>query len=110
MGVGVVVLFLIMVLWGFYKDDLGWLYVIVVLIMYNLVGWVGVWIVDLMFYVFGFLVWWWIVLLGMFVWWGFCKFNIVDVGDCWLFFIVLVGFVFLLVVSLLFEVLCFYMM
>jgi S-DNA-T family DNA segregation ATPase FtsK/SpoIIIE len=43
--------------------------------MHNPAGHAGAWIADLMLYIFGFSAWWWIVLLGMSVWWGFRKLN-----------------------------------
>jgi S-DNA-T family DNA segregation ATPase FtsK/SpoIIIE len=75
LAVGAVALFLTMALWGFNKEDAGWSHAIVSHSMHNPAGRAGAWIADLMLYIFGFSAWWWIVLLGMSVWWGFRKLN-----------------------------------
>lgn len=70
LGVGAIALFLCMALWGFNKEDPGWSHAVVGQSLHNPAGRAGAWIADLMLYIFGLSAWWWIVLLGMFVWWG----------------------------------------
>ena len=110
LGVGAVALFLIMALWGFSKEDPGWSHAVVSTSLQNPAGRAGAWVADLLLYVFGLSAWWWIVLLGMFVWWGVRKFNPLDGLDRRPLFIALIGFVFLLVASSSLEALRFYSM
>jgi len=108
LGVGAVALFLTMALWGFSKEDPGWSHAVTSQVLHNPAGRAGAWISDLMLYVFGLSAWWWIVLLGMSVWWGFRKLNPAEVSDRRPLFIALGGFVFLLVASSSLEALRFY--
>jgi len=108
LGIGAVALFLIMALWGFSKEDPGWSHAIGSASMHNPAGRAGAWIADLMLYIFGLSAWWWIVLLGMFVWWGFRKFHSPDEHKQHPLFIALGGFSFLLVASSSLEALRFY--
>ena len=106
LGVGAVALFLIMALWGFSKEDPGWSHAVGS--AQNPAGRAGAWIADLMLYLFGVSAWWWIVLLGMFVWWGFRKFNSPEAHRQHPLFIALAGFSVLLVASSALEALRFY--
>ncbi|MBS1141335.1 MAG: translocase FtsK [Proteobacteria bacterium] len=108
LGLGAVALFLTMALWGFSKEDPGWSHAVISQTMHNPAGRAGAWIADLMLYIFGLSAWWWIVLLGMFVWWGFRKFNSPDEHKQHPLFIALGGFSFLLVASSSLEALRFY--
>jgi S-DNA-T family DNA segregation ATPase FtsK/SpoIIIE len=108
LAVGAVALFLTMALWGFNKEDAGWSHAIVSHSMHNPAGRAGAWIADLMLYIFGFSAWWWIVLLGMSVWWGFRKLNTSEKQDKRPLFIALAGFMVLLVASSALEALRFY--
>ena len=113
LAVGAVALFLTMALWGFSKSDPGWSHAIVSQSLHNPAGRAGAWIADLMLYIFGFSAWWWIVLLGMSVWWGFRKLNPQDKDgkfDKRPLFIALAGFAVLLVASSSLEALRFYSM
>ena len=110
LGVGAIALFLVMALWGFNKEDPGWSHAVVSQTMHNPAGRAGAWVADLMLYIFGLSAWWWIVLLGMFVWWGVRKFNPMDETDRRPLFIALIGFAFLLVASSSLEALRFYSM
>ncbi|MBP5987493.1 MAG: DNA translocase FtsK 4TM domain-containing protein [Azonexus sp.] len=110
LGVGAVALFLVMALWGFSKEDPGWSHAVGSTALHNPAGRAGAWIADLMLYLFGLSAWWWIVLLGMFVWWGFRKFNAPDEHKQHPLFIALGGFSFLLVASSSLEALRFYSM
>ncbi len=108
LGVGAVALFLIMALWGFRKDDPGWSHAVGAGSPQNPAGRAGAWIADLMLYLFGLSAWWWIVLLGMFVWWGIRKFNSPEEHRQHPLFIALAGFSLLLVASSALEALRFY--
>ena len=110
LGVGAVALFLVMALWGFNKEDPGWSHAVVTSTMHNPTGRAGAWIADLMLYLFGISAWWWVVLLGMFVWWGVRKFNAPDEHKQHPLFIALGGFSFLLLASASLEALRFYSM
>ena len=108
LGVGAIALFLTMALWGFSKDDPGWSHAVGATSLHNPAGRAGAWIADLMLYIFGMSAWWWIVLLGMFVWWGFRKYHAPDDHRQHPLFVALVGFSFLLVASSALEALRFY--
>ena len=108
LGVGAVALFLSMALWGFSKEDPGWSHAVVSQTLHNPAGRAGAWISDLLLYVFGLSAWWWIVLLGMSVWWGFRQLNAERAGDRRPLLIALGGFLFLLVASSTLEALRFY--
>ena len=110
LGVGAVALFLVMALWGFNKEDPGWSHAVVTSTMHNPTGRAGAWIADLMLYLFGISAWWWVVLLGMFVWWGVRKFNAPEAHKQHPLFIALGGFSFLLLASASLEALRFYSM
>ena len=99
LGVGAVALFLILALSGFNKEDPGWSHAVVSSSLHNPTGRAGAWIADLMLYVFGLSAWWWVVLLGMFVWWGVRKFNAPEAHRQHPLFIALGGFLFLLLAS-----------
>jgi len=110
LGIGAVALFLFMALWGFSKNDPGWSHAVIGQGMHNPAGRAGAWIADLMLYVFGLSAWWWIVLLGMFVWWGFRKLNRQDAGPGRPLYLALIGFAFLVLASSCLEALRFYSM
>ncbi|MBS1143798.1 MAG: segregation ATPase, FtsK/SpoIIIE family [Proteobacteria bacterium] len=108
LGVGAVALFLTMALWGFSKDDPGWSHAVGSSALHNPAGRAGAWIADLMLYIFGLSAWWWVVLLGMFVWWGFRKYHSPEDHKQHPLFIALTGFSLLLVASSSLEALRFY--
>jgi S-DNA-T family DNA segregation ATPase FtsK/SpoIIIE len=108
LGVGAVALFLTMALWGFSKEDPGWSHAVGSATLHNPAGRAGAWIADLMLYIFGLSAWWWIVLLGMFVWWGFRRYHSPEDHKQHPLFIALGGFSFLLVASSSLEALRFY--
>ena len=98
LALGAVALFLSMALWGFHKDDPGWSHAVVSGTPHNPTGRAGAWIADLLLYLFGFSAWWWIVLLAMFVWWGFHRLNAPRAADRRPLYIALAGFALLLIV------------
>ena len=108
LGLGAIALFLGMALWGFSKDDPGWSHTVMSNTIHNPAGRAGAWISDLMLYIFGFSAWWWIVLLGMFVWWGVRHINAQEGEARHPLYIALLGFFFLLLASSSLEALRFY--
>jgi S-DNA-T family DNA segregation ATPase FtsK/SpoIIIE len=108
LALGAVALFLSMALWGFHKDDPGWSHAVVSGTPHNPTGRAGAWIADLMLYLFGFSAWWWIVLLAMFVWWGFHRLNAPRAADRRPLYIALAGFALLLIASSALEALRFH--
>ena len=108
LGLGAIGLFLFMALWGFNKEDPGWSHSVNVAQLHNPTGRAGAWLADLMLYVFGLSAWWWIVLFGMFVWWGFRRLNAFSDDSRRPLFIALAGFVFLLIASSTLEALRFH--
>jgi DNA segregation ATPase FtsK/SpoIIIE, S-DNA-T family len=92
-------------LWGFHRGDPGWSHAVGGHILQNPAGKAGAWVSDLMLYVFGVSAWWWVMLLGMIVWWGFRKLH--SDGDKHLPspYLALPGFVVLLLASAALEAL-----
>ena len=108
LALGAVALFLSLALWGFSKQDPGWSHAIIGQTLHNPAGRAGAWISDLMLYLFGLSAWWWIVLLGMFVWWGFRSLNADGTEDQRPIVIALIGFLVLLAASSTLEALRFH--
>ncbi|KAF4533607.1 hypothetical protein B566_EDAN005654 [Ephemera danica] len=99
-----------MALWGFHRDDPGWSHAVSNGTLQNPAGHAGAWFADLLLYLFGISAWWWIVLLGMFVWRGFHRLNAASAGgdDRRPLYIALGGFVLLLAASSALEALRFH--
>jgi S-DNA-T family DNA segregation ATPase FtsK/SpoIIIE len=110
LGLGAVGLFLCLALWGFDKEDPGWSHAVAGGALHNPAGRAGAWIADLMLYMFGLSAWWWVVLLGMFVYWGVRRLHALHGEDRRPLFIALGGFLFLLLASCALEALRFYSM
>ena len=108
LGLGAVALFLSMALWGFNKEDPGWSHSVNSSTLHNPTGRAGAWLADIMLYVFGLSAWWWIVLFGMFVWWGFRRLNAFHADSRRPLSIALGGFIFLLLASCTLEALRFH--
>ena len=108
LGLGAVALFLSMALWGFNKEDPGWSHSVNSSTLHNPTGRAGAWLADIMLYVFGLSAWWWIVLFGMFVWWGFRRLNAFHVDSRRPLSIALGGFIFLLLARCTLEALRFH--
>ncbi|WP_051282308.1 DNA translocase FtsK [Azovibrio restrictus] len=73
--IGALALFLALSLWGYHPGDPGWSHAVGAAVLQNPAGRAGAWISDLLLFLFGFSAWWWIVLLAMFVWWGYRHLN-----------------------------------
>jgi S-DNA-T family DNA segregation ATPase FtsK/SpoIIIE len=97
-----------MALWGFNKEDPGWSHSVNSNTLHNPAGRAGAWLADLMLYIFGLSAWWWIVLFGMFVWWGGRRLNAFHAESRRPLSIALGGFVFLLLASSALEALRFH--
>ena len=108
LGLGAVALFLSMALWGFNKEDPGWSHSVNSSTLHNPTGRAGAWLADIMLYVFGPSAWWWIVLFGMFVWWGFRRLNAFHADSRRPLSVALGGFIFLLLSSCTLEALRFH--
>jgi S-DNA-T family DNA segregation ATPase FtsK/SpoIIIE len=108
LALGAVALFLSMALWGFNKEDPGWSHSVNSNTLHNPAGRAGAWLADLMLYIFGLSAWWWIVLFGMFVWWGGRRLNAFHAESRRPLSIALGGFVFLLLASSALEALRFH--
>ena len=107
LGVGALMVFLVMALWGFQRSDPGWSNAVGAGVLQNPAGRLGAWVADVLLYVFGLSAWWWVVLLGMWVWWGFRRLHSGQKSSPpW--FAVVPGFLVLLLASCALEALRFY--
>ncbi len=107
LGVGALLVFLVMALWGFQRSDPGWSNAVGQGVLQNPAGRLGAWVADVLLYVFGLSAWWWVVLLGMWVWWGFRRLHSGNKSaPPW--FAVVPGFVLLLLASCALEALRFH--
>ena len=107
LGVGALMVFLVMALWGFQRSDPGWSNAVGAGALQNPAGRLGAWVADVLLYVFGLSAWWWVVLLGMWVWWGFRRLHSGQKSSPpW--FAVVPGFLVLLLASCALEALRFY--
>jgi S-DNA-T family DNA segregation ATPase FtsK/SpoIIIE len=108
LGVGALALFLVMALWGFQRTDPGWSHAVGNGSPQNPAGRAGAWVADLLLYVFGLSAWWWVVLLGMLVWWGFRKLHASGQGAAHTTYLAVPGFIVLLLASCALEALRFH--
>ncbi|MFV5215709.1 DNA translocase FtsK [Azonexus caeni] len=108
LGVGALALFLVMALWGFQRTDPGWSHAVGSGSPQNPAGRAGAWVADLLLYVFGLSAWWWVVLLGMLVWWGFRKLHASGQGAAHTTYLAVPGFIVLLLASCALEALRFH--
>ncbi|HWA16961.1 MAG TPA: DNA translocase FtsK 4TM domain-containing protein, partial [Gemmatimonadales bacterium] len=67
-------LYLVLVLCTFHRADPGWSHSAgAVSAIQNAGGRVGAWVADVMLHIFGLSAYWWVVLCGVLVWWGFHR-------------------------------------
>jgi len=92
-------LYLVLVLYTFHKADPGWSHSASAAAIHNAGGRVGAWVADIMLYVFGLSAYWWVVLCGALVWWGFHRIDGVAEGDRRSYAVAAVGFVIVLMAS-----------
>lgn len=96
---GAAAIYLILVLYGYDRNDPAWSHSASNVVPHNAGGIVGAWSADILLYVFGFSAWWWAVLLSQKVWIGYrgiAQNSLFDRRALW---IALLGFVLLLVAS-----------
>ena len=92
-------LYLALVLYTYHPQDPGWSHRTGVSAVHNAGGRVGAWLADIMLYVFGFSAYWWVVLCGVLVWWGFHRIEHAPRTDRRSYAVVMVGFVIVLLAS-----------
>jgi len=105
---GVMSLYVGMVLLGYTKADPGWSHAAQVERVANPGGRFGAWLADLLLYLFGISAWWWVIFLGYGLMWGFRRLKNQLTLDRRSFFIVLAGFLVVLLTSSALEALRFH--
>jgi DNA segregation ATPase FtsK/SpoIIIE, S-DNA-T family len=96
---GVLALYVALILFGYSKADPGWSHAVQVERVSNPGGRFGAWVSDLLFYLFGLSAWWWVVFLGFGLAVGFRRLQKHFGADRRSFFVVVFGFLVLLVAS-----------
>ncbi len=94
-----VALYLLLVLFTFHKGDPGWSHSVVPDHLENAGGLVGAYVADLLLFVFGISAYWWVVLCGALVLWGFRRIETVPESDRRSYAVALIGFVVLMLAS-----------
>jgi S-DNA-T family DNA segregation ATPase FtsK/SpoIIIE len=94
-----IALYLLLVLVTYEPADPGWSHSVRTTEIHNAGGVIGAYIADLMLYLFGVSAYWWIILCGALVAWGFSRIENADAGDRRSYAIVLTGFLILLLAS-----------
>ena len=95
---GVMSLYIGLILFGYDKADPGWSHASSGGVN-NPGGWFGAWLADLLLYLHGISAWWWVVFLGYTLVWGFLRLRNRLTLDRRSFFVVLSGFVVVLLTS-----------
>ncbi|MBS0344914.1 MAG: DNA translocase FtsK 4TM domain-containing protein [Proteobacteria bacterium] len=96
---GVLALYFSMILFGYSKADPGWSHAVQVERVSNPGGRFGAWLSDLLLYLFGVSAWWWVAFLGFGLAIGFRRLKLVFGADRRSLFIVVFGFVMVLIAS-----------
>lgn len=96
---GVMSLYVALILLGYSQADPGWSHAAEVSRVANPGGRVGAWLADVLYYLFGLSAWWWVAFLGYGLAWGFRRLRHELVTDRRSFFIVLAGFIVVLLAS-----------
>lgn len=96
---GVMSLYVGLILLGYSQSDPGWSHAAEVARVSNPGGRFGAWLADLLYYLFGISAWWWVIFLGYGLVWGFRRLRHELRADKRSFFIILSGFVVLLLAS-----------
>jgi len=94
-----VALYLLLVLFSFHKGDPGWSHSVAAEGIGNAGGLVGAYVADLMLFMFGISAYWWAVLCGALVLWGFHRIETVSESDRRSHAVMLIGFFLLLTAS-----------
>jgi S-DNA-T family DNA segregation ATPase FtsK/SpoIIIE len=92
-------LYLLLVLWTFDKADPGWSHSAAAERIANSGGVIGAYIADLLLFLFGLSAYWWVVLCGALVLWGFRRIEIERESDRRSYTVALIGFLILLAAS-----------
>ncbi len=96
---GVLSLYVGLILLGYNQADPGWSHAAEVARVSNPGGRVGAWLADLLYSLFGLSAWWWVIFLGYGVVWGFRRLRRELTADRRSFFIVVAGFLVMLLAS-----------
>jgi S-DNA-T family DNA segregation ATPase FtsK/SpoIIIE len=96
---GVMSLYVGLVLLGYNEADPGWSHAAEVSRVSNPGGRFGAWLADLLYYLFGVSAWWWVIFLGYGLVWGFRRLRHELKADRRSFFIILSGFIVVLLAS-----------
>ena len=105
---GVMSLYVGLILLGYNQADPGWSHAAEVARVSNPGGRFGAWLADLLYYLFGVSAWWWVIFLGYGLVWGFRRLRHELRADKRSFFIILAGFVVVLLSSSALEALRFH--
>ena len=95
---GVMSLYIGLILFGYDKADPGWSHASAASVS-NPGGRIGAWIADALLYLHGISAWWWVVFLGYTLVWGFLRLRDRLTLDRRSFFVILLGFVVVLLTS-----------
>jgi S-DNA-T family DNA segregation ATPase FtsK/SpoIIIE len=96
---GVMSLYVGLILLGYNQSDPGWSHAAEVTRVTNPGGRFGAWLADLLYYLFGLSAWWWVIFLGYGLVWGFRRLRRELRADKRSFFIILSGFLVVLLAS-----------
>jgi S-DNA-T family DNA segregation ATPase FtsK/SpoIIIE len=99
LALGVMSLYIGLILFGYDKDDPGWSYSWAVNTVSNPGGRFGAWLADVLLYLHGISAWWWVVFLGYTLVWGFLRLRDRMTLDRRSFFVILLGFIVVLLTS-----------
>jgi DNA segregation ATPase FtsK/SpoIIIE, S-DNA-T family len=94
-----IALYLLLVLVTYHQADPGWSHSVRTDNVRNAGGIIGAYVADILLYLFGLSAYWWIVLCGALVAWGFRRIEATRESDRRSYMIVVAGFVMLLVAS-----------
>ncbi len=105
---GVMSLYVGLILLGYSQADPGWSHASEVSRVANPGGRFGAWLADLLYYLFGVSAWWWVIFLGYGLAWGYRRLRHDVVTDRRSFFIIMAGFLVVLLASSAIEALRFH--
>ena len=105
---GVMSLYVGLILLGYSQADPGWSHAAEVSRVANPGGRFGAWLADLLYYLFGVSAWWWVIFLGYGLVWGVRRIRHELQADRRSFFIIMAGFLVVLLASSAIEALRFH--